>query len=435
MRRAKTIILALLAVVGVLLILSPAGYFRSAAPRFGSEAMGLLKRLELPSFRAADETAGEVVARKVMETVGGRLVEGVIRNGETLDMVLRRAGIGSNLSYAFTTAIRPVFDPRKVRASDEYRLWLDADGDIMKFHYKRSPIEIYEAERAKSGWVAHKVAVPIEKKEETLAGVLEGSLWEAFSRAGANGDLIMSFADLFSWDIDFAHDSQPGDEFRVVYEALYADGKRIGNGRILAASYKDSEHTHTAVYWNSGELAGYFDGGGNSIRKSFLRSPVNFLRISSNFSYARLHPVSHVVKPHLGVDFAAPIGTPVWAVADGTVTRAGFEGGGGNTISIRHAMGYETYYLHLSKFGKNVTTGARVEQGQVIGYVGSTGTSTGPHLDYRVRRNGQWVNPLREKFAPGEPVPPSRLAEYKTWAAEWSKKLEALPTRVQVAGI
>jgi len=433
MRRAKTIILALLAVAGFVLLLSPPGLLPSAAPTIGENALALLKRIEMPSFKPADESAGEVVERRVMETVGARLVEGKVRSGETIEMILRRSGMSASQAYSFVNTMRTVFDPRKAQPGDQYRLWIDGEGEILKFNYKKSPVEIYEAERASRGWVARKLSIPIQKKQASIAGVLEGSLWESFSRAGGDAELIMGFVELFSWDIDFSHDSHAGDEFRVVYEVLYADGQPIGNGRILAASYRDNEGTHSAFYWNSPEVAGYFDMNGNSIRKNFLRMPLNFSRISSNFSYARLHPVSHVVKPHLGVDFAAPVGTPVWAVADGTVVSAGRENGGGNTVALRHAMSYETFYLHLDHFGKGVAPGARVEQGQVIGYVGVTGITTGPHLDYRVKKSGQWINPLREKFLPGQPVPKAKLDDYKSWVNGWMKKLGDLPLRLQIA--
>lgn len=435
MRRVKTIVLAVLALCCFAVLVSPMGVGSDASPSLGSEALALLKRIEVPSFKPADENAAEVVERRVMELAGARLSEGVIRNGDTLDIILRRTGMSSSQSHAFVTSLHKVFDTRRVRSGDTYRLWTDNDGEVLKFGYKRSPVEIYEAEKDKSGWVAKKVSVPIDKKQASVAGVLQGSLWESFARAGADADLIMGFVDLFSWDIDFAHDSHAGDEFRVIYEVLYADGQPIGNGRILAATYKDNEETHSAVYWNSSEVSGYFDLKGNSIRKSFLRAPLSFNRVTSNFSHARLHPVTHKVRPHLGVDFAAPTGTPVWAVADGTVIKIGRGGGGGNEVGLRHAQSYETYYLHLDRFGKGITVGTRVEQGQVIGYVGSTGLSTGPHLDYRVKRGGQWVNPLKEKFTPGQPVPPASIAEYKTWAADWQKKLQNLPVGLQVAAL
>ena len=294
-------------------------------------------------------------------------------------------------------------------------------------------MEIYEADWTGKDWRVVRVNVPVERREAVISGDVTGSLWESFARAGADPDLIMSFVDLFGWDVDFAHESQPGDQFRVVYQVLYADGQPVGNGRILAASYRDSNEAHYAVYWESGKTKGYFDQKGQSVRKSFLRSPVNFNRISSNFSYRRLHPVTRDVRPHMGVDFAAPIGTPVWAVADGTVMFVGASGGSGRMISIRHAQGYETSYLHLSRFASSVRAGGRVSQGNVIGYVGSTGTSTGPHLDFRVKKDGRWVNPLKEKYLPGTPVASDEMARYRQWAGEWMDRLAALPVDIKVA--
>lgn len=433
MRRVKTLLLALLVVSGLVLLFMPSAFFSWVRPSMGADALSALKRFEVPSFRAADDTAADLVELRVMEMVGAKMVEGRIRQGETLDVVLKRCGVSSGDAHDLVAAIRPVFDPRKVRPGDTYRVWKDNDGEVIKVNYKRSPIEIYEAERQGESWATKKLFVPIEKKEASVAGVLEGSLWESFARSGANADLIMGFVDLFSWDIDFAHESQPGDQFRVVYEVLYADGQPIGNGRILAASYRDDGGYHHAFYYETADAKGYYDLKGNSVKKSFLRSPLSFTRVSSNFSYARLHPVTHKVKPHLGVDFAAPRGTPVWAVADGTVVRTGNYDGGGNTVAIKHAMGYETYYLHLERYGANVKPGARVEQGQVIGYVGSTGVSTGPHLDYRVKKNGGWVNPLKEQFTPGLPIPKTKITEFKGFAEEWMKKLDAIPQKQEIA--
>lgn len=433
MGRIKTIIAAVLAVVGIALLVSPYSPWSGAAPAFGEKALGLLKKCELPFLRPADETAGDVVEKRLMEIAGARCYEGQVRSGETLDMILRRAGASSSEAHSFVTEMRKVFDPRKVRPGDTYKIYLGGDGEVWKFAYRKSPVEIYEAEREGRAWATRKISIPIERRQASVAGVLENSLWESFSRAGADADLIMGFVDLFSWDIDFAHESQAGDEFRVIYEALYAEGQPIGNGRILAASYKDSGGFHHAFFYENGDSRGYYDLAGNSVKKSFLRAPLSFSRISSSFSRARLHPVSHVIKPHLGVDFAAPVGTPVWAVADGTVVSAGYQNGGGNTIGIRHAQSYETYYLHLSRFGKGIKTGTRVEQGQVIGYVGSTGVSTGPHLDYRVKKNGSWINPLKEKFTPGEPVPKTNLADFQAYAQSWILKLNVLPLRMEIA--
>jgi murein DD-endopeptidase MepM/ murein hydrolase activator NlpD len=238
-------------------------------------------------------------------------------------------------------------------------------------------------------------------------------------RAGESDTLTLAFAELFAWDIDFAHELQPGDSFRLVVEKIYRDRRFVQYGRILAAEYRQSDGTHQAYFFPWPDARGeYYTAEGRSVRASFLRSPISYTRISSGFSGARLHPVLRTVRPHLGVDFAAPAGTPVWAPADGVVLARGRDDAGGNRIALRHGGGYETHYLHLSRFAAGIMVGSRVRQKEVIGYVGSTGLSTGPHLDYRVRRGGAWVNPVKEAFPRAEQLPPqfaAEFAEYRTW--------------------
>ncbi len=422
-----------LALACVLLIGRPQRLWSAVIPLFGQESLKRLDEFSSPANGPADSRERlAMLENAAFESNGAVNVSGVIKSGENLDLVLRGAGISAGRSLAFGKRLKKVFDPRRSRPGDKYSIWI-ADGQISHFSYRRSPVERYEVYWNGSDWEPERIEVPMTRTRDEVAGTLRGSLWESFQRSGADPDLIMSFIDLFSWDVDFTHESQNGDEFRVVYEKLYADGEFLGNGKILAASYRDRDETHRAIYFNSGETKGYFEDSGKSVRKSFLRAPLQFSRISSRFSYRRRHPITKKVKPHLGVDYAAPIGTPVWSVANGTVMFAGRKGQNGNMISIRHAMGYETYYLHLSRYAKGVRRGASVGQGQVIGYVGSTGMSTGPHLDYRVKKSGRWVNPIREKYKPGPPVPEGQMEEFTQWALNWTGQLDRLELGTRVA--
>jgi murein DD-endopeptidase MepM/ murein hydrolase activator NlpD len=252
-----------------------------------------------------------------------------------------------------------------------------------------------------------------------VRGSIRTSLFEAMDRAGENDALTQAFAELFAWDIDFAHELQPGDSFRVVVEKVYRDRRFVQYGRILAAEYRQHDDRHAAYFFPWPDARGdYFTAEGRAVRAAFLRSPISYTRISSGFSGARLHPVLKRVRPHLGVDFAAPEGTPVWAPADGVVVEKGRDGESGNRITLRHGGSYETSYLHLSRFASGLKVGDRVRQKEVIGYVGSTGLATGPHLDYRVRRAGTWVNPVTEAFPRAERLPEqyaARFAEYRAW--------------------
>jgi murein DD-endopeptidase MepM/ murein hydrolase activator NlpD len=245
------------------------------------------------------------------------------------------------------------------------------------------------------------------------------SLIAAIEARGETLPLAMDLADIFSGEVDFRTELQPGDSFRVLFERASRDGQFSNYGAIVGASISVAGRTLDAFRWTdpSSGKAAYYDANGRSLRRFFLKSPLKFEpRISSGFSMHRLHPIENVVKAHLGVDYAAPAGSPVVAVANGTVLSAGFSGGSGNMVHLRHGDGFETFYLHLSSFAPGIHTGARVTQGQLIGRVGMTGSATGPHLDYRVKRNGVFVNPVgvHSHQPPGEPIAASQLDAFRT---------------------
>ncbi len=425
-----------LAVLGAcfLLLARPDRLLSSVSPRL--EGDGLARVLEVvveDSRPGVDALLDAAVTDRIYEARGFRRSRGEIGRGENLAAVLRAGGATAAEAVLFARAFDPVCDVRRLRPGDRYDLLVDADGRIERFEYRRSPLEVYAAEAREDGWAVARVDVPLERREVVRAGRVEGSLYGSFLAAGADVDLAMAFVELFSWDVDFTRDTRAGDEFRVIYQDLYVDGERVGNGRILAAQYRGRRGDHTAIYYKSGRIEGYFAPDGTSVRKSFLRSPLKYTRISSRYSLRRKHPVLKVVRPHRGVDYAAPTGTPVWSVAGGTVRHAGWKGQAGKTVIVRHPRGYETFYNHLSRVARGVRAGARVKQGQVIGYVGQTGLATGPHLDFRVKKNGRWVNPLTERYPAGDPVPPDELDTYRAWAAGWVDRLEALAPAVDVA--
>jgi len=250
----------------------------------------------------------------------------------------------------------------------------------------------------------------LETRTAVVAGTIRSSLFGAVEAAGEDDQLALDLADVYAWDVDFNTEIQAGDSFRLAVEKQVADGAFVRYGRILAAELVRGERVLRAVRHEGGAGTGYYDPEGRPLRKAFLRSPLRFTRISSRFSRSRLHPVLHVRRAHLGVDYAAPAGTPVSAAADGVVTTAGWLGGYGRTVKVRHANGYETLYGHLSRI--DVRGGQRVAQGDRIGAVGATGIATGPHLDYRMSRNGQFVDPLRQELPPAEPVPAGELAAF-----------------------
>lgn len=229
----------------------------------------------------------------------------------------------------------------------------------------------------------------------TVTGVIQTNLFDAIRKSGEDAELAAMIASIFEWEIDFFKDLRPGDKYAVLIEKRFINNKYAGYGKILAADFYNKNKRHRAIYYQNGKTRGYFTEKGRALERGFLRVPLNYARITSRFTSRRFHPVLKEVRPHYGVDYAAPIGTPVMATASGYVETIGYKRGNGKYIALRHSNGYKTYYLHLNGFNRRLRKGSPVNQGQIIGYVGSTGYSTGPHLDYRINRNGVWLNPLK----------------------------------------
>jgi murein DD-endopeptidase MepM/ murein hydrolase activator NlpD len=347
-----------------------------------------------------------------------------LRPGETLDRALRRGGVSPGDARAVAGSFRGVVDLRRLRPGERLVVTGFTDGRPHEIAYWRTPAERYEVRRGADGWAVRPVHVPVETRVVAVAGRLEGSLFASMDRLGEDAALTARFVSLFEWDFDFAADSLPGDRFRLLVEKRDAAGKLVGYGDILIAQYEsEGRPAVTAVAFRdaSGGTA-YYDASGRSVRKAFLRAPLDFTRITSGFSHARRHPILGGVRPHLAVDYAAPAGTPVRAVAAGVVEHAGWNGGNGISITLRHGGGYRSMYNHLSR--AHVRAGQRVRQRDVIGRVGSTGLSTGPHLDYRISKHGRLVNPLAERFIPGAPVPAERRPAFRQHLSALLERLD-----------
>jgi len=291
------------------------------------------------------------------------VVSGRIRAGSTVGFALSEQGIPSPIIHQVSRALRPVFDLRRARPGDFYTLIRGADDELLSFEYRRGRDKIFRVRRDDSGGLeAFGEEVQLERRVVSLAGVIEDSLFAAVTELGEGPDLVHSFADVFVWDIDFSRQVRPGDEFRLVVEKFY-DGKGfVRYGKVLAAEYRAARRTHTAVYYEGKSGRGdYFTPDGNSVRRSFLAAPLKFVRISSGYSNARLHPVLGIRRPHWGVDYAAPTGTPIWSVAQGEVIFAGWSGGFGRLVKIRHQNGYVSYYGHLSRYASGLRVGQQVD--------------------------------------------------------------------------
>ncbi len=349
-----------------------------------------------------------------------------LRRGDSLVRALERQGIDFKIGNDIARALQKGgADLRRLKPSDEVRLTWTLDGEPIALDWEPSPWLGYAAIATEDGWKVRRSETRPDVRLAVVRGEVKTSLFQAIDDAGENAQLVLDFVEIFSSDFDFTADTRPGDRFRLLVEKRYAGEQLVDYGRILAAQYMSDGRLLTGVGFEPprGRFA-YFDAAGRSLKKSFLKSPLEFTRITSGFTYARPHPILGGVRPHLAIDYAAPVGTAVRAVADAVVKSAGWDGGYGISVRLRHRSGYETMYNHLSRLARGVRRGARVAQRQVIGYVGATGLATGPHLDYRVARNGRFLNPLNEKFVPGDPIAPGQRADFQRSVRELTARLE-----------
>lgn len=343
-----------------------------------------------------------------------------VQAGETLSGILHRHGLTDKQWRDIQPFLKNNPELSAIREGGRYYAFRN-DTALCYFAYKLNRRETRIVSLLDSFYLWHDT-LPLIVERRKAEFTITSSLWQAITDKNLPVELALELSEIYAWTINFFA-LQPGDSVRVLYDEQFVEGSRIGIGRIYAAHFYHGKKWLPAYYLDDKKASGYFDDEGKSLRKTFLKAPLNYKRISSHFSYARKHPVFHVVRPHTGVDYAAPAGTPVVALGDGVVTFRAYKGGGGNTIRIRHNSTYETGYLHLSKYAKGLKVGQYVKQGEVIGYVGSTGASTGPHLDFRVWKNGTPVNPLTLDSPSAEPVPNELRQAYDSLANHYNEIL------------
>jgi len=378
---------------------------------------------------ACTGSAAGVVDRDILLPKERDTVAAVVPDNATFDGLLRAQHVDDVTTQAVESTLKEKFNPRALKASQPYWLIRTLDGQFREFRYEIDATKYLRVTHGAAGAPYQAAVVPYPREVEVVAASAEisaahNSLIGAFEAAGENIQLPLLLSEVFGGIVDFNTDLQRGDRFDVLYDRVTRDGEFTGYGDLSAAVLHHGGKTFTAIRAKGpdGKFA-WYDENGRSTKRQFLASPLKFNpRVTSGFSLNRKHPIYGFSRAHLGVDYGAPYGSPVLAVTAGTVLSAGPAGDGGNQIRLRHAGGYETYYLHLSRFAAGVRAGAHVDQGEVIGYVGATGAATGPHLDYRIKRNGVFVNPLREHMnqPPGEPVPSSSMAAF---AAERDRAL------------
>jgi murein DD-endopeptidase MepM/ murein hydrolase activator NlpD len=364
-----------------------------------------------PSVKPASQEA--LIVPATTAPIQLREVIDSFRPNQTITEALAQHGLSDSLIKEIVDCARPAYNLAKVKTRQLYSLCMTPEGKFRDFHYAlddKRYLTVYH-DRTRDRLVSEVKDIKYDTQVESVSAQIDSSLFASIERIGEKDQLALDIAEIFSSDIDFNTDIQKGDSFHALVEKRYLNDELIGYGAILATSFSNKQKTFMGFRFDdeNGKNA-YYGPDGKSLKKSFLKSPLKFSRISSKFSNSRMHPVLRIVRPHLGVDYAAPAGTPVHAVGTGTVTSAGWNGGSGRMVKLRHSGGYETMYLHLSRIA--VKSGSRVSQGEVIGSVGSSGLSTGPHLDFRVYRHGKAINPLKVVSPPGAPIPSAQFDQF-----------------------
>ena len=352
---------------------------------------------------------------------------GQVKKGDFFGSIMEDFGVGANQVQKILKASEGVFDAKKIKLGSSYEVWREKDssGTPAFFIYELDNLN-YAVVSLKDSLYAAIYGKEVEAVLKRAEATISTSLWNDVQKAGIPVMMALKLSDVYDCTIDF-FGLQNGDSFDVMYEELYSEGEYVGLGKIYYAEFTHAGKVYNAVRFNAGENSSLFwNEKGESLKKAFLKAPLNFTRISSRFTYARKHPVLRIVRPHTGVDYAAPSGTPVVALGDGVVTHRGWAGGGGNTIKIKHPGNYVTSYMHLKGYAKGIVKGSRVTRGQLIGYVGSTGLSTGPHLDFRVYKNGKPIDPLKMESPSVEPVSKEDMPAFQAQMERYRFQMDSL---------
>ncbi len=371
----------------------------------------------LAALQSSIEVATTKVVQPELAEWNGQPVDiaGTIEAKQSVFAALNSRKVNANSIQKVVIATNTLLNFRKQsRVGDKWSAKIDAKGNVISFEYSTSPEDIWVTKRnVKNNYEAEKKVVPVDRRTRVANGKIKSSLWKALADSSAGSEFVTDFIDLFAYKIDFGTETKPGDEFTLVYEEIFLDGEFLRFGDVLAAHYKTKAgEEHFGFRHQQGEKIAYFDEKGHSLKGQFLKSPLASAKITSVFG-RRFHPILKKMKMHQGVDYAAPLGTPVQSIASGVVLHAGWRGANGKLVSIKHSNGYVTHYAHLSKIKKGLKRGSKVTQKTVIGRVGSTGQSTGNHLHLGMSKNGKYINPLAVKLVKGDRIPTNAMEKYK----------------------
>lgn len=351
-----------------------------------------------------------------------QVVKGIVKQGDTASSLLKKY-LPLKTIYEISRLSSDVFSLTRIRRGQPYKIILQ-ENHLVGFEYEIDRENRLIVQRETDGFSINQAPIEYDVYLEVVSSTITYSLFEAVKKAGEKTELAWKLSDIFAWDIDFIRDIQPGDQFKVLVEKQYRDGKFSGYGNIQAAFFSNNGTLFKAfLHKNSQGVSGYYDEKGESLQKVFLKAPLAFSRISSKFTKRRFHPIFKEYRPHPGVDYVAPKGTPIKTVGDGIIMEIGYNKGMGNYINIRHNNGYTTGYNHMCKFAKSMKKNKRVRQGDIIGYVGMTGYATGPHLDFRLKKNGKLLDPLTHRSPAAKPVKPGEMELFLTRTQELSAKM------------
>lgn len=408
-------------------------------------AIPLLVALTLLTFfrNAHTETAEETVEEEPEEVIlyddygvdyeNYHVSGGVVKNRQTLGHILSTYNLNPQLIDKIVREMHEVFDPRRIRTGNAYQAYLTNDTleKLQYFIYDISPLDFLVFDLSDSLQIS-KGKKEITAVPGTASGIINSSLWATLAQNNLNPELAIKMSEILAWEVDF-YRIHAGDKFKVVYEENFVGDQSIGIGRIDAIYFEHHEREILGFHFEKDTVSGYFAPDGANLRKVFLAAPIKFGRISSGYSTGRMHPVLGVRRPHYGTDYAAPTGTPIYAVGDGVVSEVRYTSGNGNYVRIRHNSVYDTQYLHMSRFAKGMKPGVRVNQGDVIGYVGQTGLATGPHVCFRFWKNGKQVDHRKEEFPSADPLHEDYFEDFFVVRDHFMEKLEQIPLDEQVA--
>lgn len=400
----------------ILLVISVVFIWISSTPRISKERKQLI-----------DKITSKPIYEYGIPIDSFTIVKGHIRTNQTLGELLSSLNVKPDIINDLPKYTKGKFDLKLVIAGNTYKAFLSQDSSqkLIYLVYEKTPVDfvVFDFKDSIAIQNAQKQVTSIRRLNEAT---ITNSLWETIYQLNLNPVLALEMSDIFAWTVDF-FGLQKGDKFKVLYDELYVDDKSVDIGTIYAAWFEHKGERFYAYRFPQDSSASYWDEKGNSLRKSFLKAPLHFSRITSRYSGSRLHPILKIYRPHTGVDYAAPAGTPIMAIGDGFVIEKGYNGAAGNYLKIRHNSVYTTGYNHLSRFGSGISTGVHVKQGQIIGYVGQTGYATGPHLDMRFWMNGQPVDPLKVKSPPVEPIRKEIMESYLSFIKTLGAKLDSIP--------